>query len=122
MRRDLVRKDFADAAKAEKAKRQAIAREAIDKARRRAVLDHHYLTGNEVWDRYLRQVHEIQEADVEELKELEKRDKATGYEVPEKTAERRYQMAILRERIMAREQCISLPAKLAGVGNVKAGS
>ncbi len=115
MRRDLVRKDIVAAGEAERAKRQAIAREAIDKARRRAVLDHHYLTGNEVWDRYLRQVNELQDVDAEELKALEAKDRVTGYEPSEKTAERRFQMAILRERLAARDQCMKLPATLAAV-------
>lgn len=116
MRRDLARREFLEAAERSKAAKTLEAAEMIARARRRAVLDHHYLTGNEVWDRYLRAVNEIQFADQKQLEELEKLDRATGYEGPETTAQRRYEMALLRERIMAREECLLLPKKLASAG------
>jgi hypothetical protein len=112
----MVRREVWEKTEAEKRRRQLEMAQTIEKAKRRAVLDHSYLTGNEVWDRYLQKVHELQEADLDELDALEKVDRATSYEAPEKTAERRFHMSLLRERIGAREQCISLPKRLAEAG------
>jgi len=112
MRRDVLRKEFLETAERAKAAKALEVSKMIERARRRAVLDHAFLTGHEVWDRFLQHVEDLQANDRDELTELERQEHSTEYESAEASARRRHRTAILRERISARLEVIELPRKL----------
>lgn len=75
-------------------------------------MDMNVLTGQDSWDKYLQLVEEKQQPDRERLRSLQELSERSDYENSEVTAERHFQMSVLRERIRARDECIRIPQEL----------
>jgi len=113
MRTDLLRYK-AEQARQQRSREHEIrrAREARQAEKEQASLN--ILVGQESWDLYLRKVTERQGQDQKSLEELEERQRSTQYmESPERDRIA-WDIARLRERIAARDECLRLPKELLG--------
>jgi len=72
------------------------------------------LVGQESWDLYLRKVGEIQDRDQRSLSILEERMRSTQYMESVERDRISWEIAMLRERMEARDECLRLPKELLG--------
>ena len=111
MRPDLVRKRAAELRGEGKAK-VAVRFEVAEKQRAHLAQELAVLTSSELWNKYLSLVVELQARDERVLDALEQRAHSTEYESPEESSKRHFEASVVRERILARAQCIHIPQAL----------